>query len=447
MLKLGPSGDRDRHVAPSVLPAVASSVATVPTVLVAHPGAELYGSDRMMLESVSAMVEVGWDVVVTLPVRGPLAAAVRARGGRVVQAPTPVLRKSALRPRGMVSLAAETARSIPGAVGMLRSVRPDAVYVSTVTIPLWIPVARAMGVPVVAHVHEAEQSAPALVRRALASPLLLANGVVVNSRFSRDVMAGSLPSLGRRCEVLYNGVEGPEHPTAAREVVDSAVRLLYVGRLSPRKGIDVAVEALADLVDSGTDAHLDLLGAVFEGYEWFERDLVELAQRRGVLDRLTFLGFQPDVWGHAAAADILLVPSRFDEPFGNTAVEAVLAARPAIVSDTSGLREAVDGYLSAQTVKPGSATAIAEAVRHVVANWSTYRGWAVKDAVIAADRHAPWRYRDQVAAAVRSAAPRLAAAPTPAEISLCEVPISLPTDAVIDLTTSTPAAATVITLT
>lgn len=442
MLKLGPSSGR--HGASATPPAARTSS---PTVLVAHPGAELYGSDRMMLESVSAMVEVGWDVVVTLPARGPLAAAVRARGGRVVQVPTPVLRKSALRPRGMASLAADTARSIPAAVSMLRSVRPDAVYVSTVTIPLWIPLVRAMGVPVVAHVHEAEQSAPALVRRALVSPLLLANRVVVNSRFSRDVMAASLPSLGRRSDVLYNGIEGPSHPMAAREVVDHPVRLLYVGRLSPRKGIDVAVEALADLVDSGIDARLNLLGAVFEGYEWFERELVQLAERRGVLDLITFLGFQPDVWAHAATADIMLVPSRFDEPFGNTAVEAVLAARPAVVSNTSGLREAVDGYLSAQTVAPGSAAAIADAVRHVVANWTTYRGWAVMDAVVAADRHAPWRYREKVAAAVRSAAPRLAAAPAPAEISLCKVPTSLPADAVIDLTTSTPTAATVINLT
>lgn len=410
-----------------------------PTVLVAHPGAELYGSDRMMLESVSAMVESGWDVVVTLPARGPLAAAVRARGGRVQQAPTPVLRKAALQPRGLVSLAAETARSIPAAVRMLRSVRPDAVYVSTITIPLWIPVARALGVPVVTHVHEAEQSAPAMVRRALVAPMLLSQGVVVNSRFSLDVMADAMPALGGRSSVLYNGVEGPEHPPAAREVLDGPVRLLYVGRLSPRKGIDVAVEALADLVDSGVDARLDLLGAVFEGYEWFERDLVALAERRGVLDRLTFLGFQPDVWAHAAQADVLLVPSRFDEPFGNTAVEAVLAARPAVVSSTSGLREAVLGYLSAQAVEPGSAIAIADAVRHVVANWTTYREWAVKDAVIAADRHAPWRYRDQVAAAVRAVAPRLArSTPVPVDVTVPapivpEAVASVAAQAVIDL--------------
>ena len=53
------------------------------TVLVAHPGAELYGSDRVLLESVSALVVDGWRVVVTVPGSGPLLAAIFERGGEV----------------------------------------------------------------------------------------------------------------------------------------------------------------------------------------------------------------------------------------------------------------------------------------------------------------------------------------------------------------------------
>ena len=37
------------------------------TALVAHSGADLYGSDRMLLESVVALRQAGWDVVVTVP--------------------------------------------------------------------------------------------------------------------------------------------------------------------------------------------------------------------------------------------------------------------------------------------------------------------------------------------------------------------------------------------
>ena len=70
------------------------------TILVAHPGSELYGSDRVLLESVSGLLDDGWDVLVTVPADGPLVAELRRRGARVELCPSPVLRKSVLRPAG-----------------------------------------------------------------------------------------------------------------------------------------------------------------------------------------------------------------------------------------------------------------------------------------------------------------------------------------------------------
>ena len=51
----------------------------------------------------------------------------------------------------------------------------------------------------------------------------------------------------------------------------------------------------------------------------------------------------------------MVVPSRVGEPFGNTAVEAALAGRPLIVSESSGLVEATHGLPGVHRVKPGDA--------------------------------------------------------------------------------------------
>ena len=92
---------------------------------------------------------------------------------------------------------------------LLREVDPHVIYVSTVTIPLWLVLARAARRPVLCHVHEAEASAPVLVRRALALPLRLADAVVVNSRYARGVLIGAVPALAGRTTVLDNAVPGP----------------------------------------------------------------------------------------------------------------------------------------------------------------------------------------------------------------------------------------------
>ena len=62
--------------------------------------------------------------------------------------------------------------------------------------------------------------------------------------------------------------------------------------------------------------------------------------------------------GSSAEADIAIVPSVLDESFGNTAVEALLAARPLIVSDIPGLLEATDPATSRVVVPRDDAAAM-----------------------------------------------------------------------------------------
>ena len=377
----------------------------MPSVVIAHPSADLYGSDRVMLSSVEALIEAGYDVLVTLPAAGPLVGELERRGAAVELCLSPVLRKSALRPLGLLKLLVGTVRSLPSSVQVVRRARADVVYVNTLTIPLWIAVGRLTRRPVLCHVHEAEASAPLLVRRLLATPLLLCSRLVVNSEFSLDVLAGAFGRLRRQAEVIYNAVPGPPAVVPARDTLTAPIRLLYVGRFSPRKGTDVAVDVVTVLKDRGIDAELDLIGAEFPGYEWFTDGLRQRVIGHEVADRVHFHGFQDDVWPFLERTDIALVPSTIDEPFGNTAVESVLAARPLIVSATSGLVEAVQGYRSVIRVAPGDAAQIADAVESVAREWDRYRREAVDDAEQAAVRHAGEHYGRQLVGAVGALLP------------------------------------------
>ena len=95
----------------------------------------------------------------------------------------------------------------------------------------------------------------------------------------------------------------------------------------------------------------------------------------------------------AQGHDIIVVPSTVDEPFGNTAVEAMLAQRPLIVSRTSGLKQASVAYASVRRVKPGSARSLAKAVTSMVGQWDRVRSDVEDDRRLALDRHAPHLYR------------------------------------------------------
>ena len=144
-----------------------------------------------------------------------------------------MLRKSALRPRGVVALIGTTILGAWQGGKLIRSLRPSVLYVSTLTIPLWSVLGRLFRVPVLAHVHESERQAPLALRRMLAAPLMLADRILVNSEFSRSVLADSFEALRRRSSVLYNGVPGPAAPTPARPTIDGPVRLPVRGSAGP----------------------------------------------------------------------------------------------------------------------------------------------------------------------------------------------------------------------
>lgn len=376
----------------------------MPTCLFAHPGAELFGSDRMLLESVIAGREHGFDCVVALPERGPLVDALVAVGARVVISRGLVLRKALMRPSGWGRLAGDTLRGTAAAWRLIARVRPDCVYVNTVTIPLWPLVARARRVPAITHVHEAEASGSSLVNRLLYAPHLASRRVIANSEFSVRTIARSLGMLARRTSVVLNGVVGPPEAHPPRAALASPLRVAYVGRLSPRKGTDVLVEAARTLRDTGTDIRLDVLGSAFSGYEWFEAQLRDAIRDAGLEQRVVMHGFVDSIWPFLAEADVLVVPSTVDEPFGNTAVEGILALRPVVASDTSGLREAAGGYPTSWLVPPGDAVALAEALAAVARTWVEVVARVDSSASRAVARHAPAAYRARIGALLASTA-------------------------------------------
>ncbi len=331
-------------------------------VVVAHPSPDLYGSDLQMLESVAAAVDDGWQTTLVMPSDGPLAPRAVEAGAQVRIADFPVLRKTLLHPRRWGGLVVSTVRATSAARRWLREARADVLYVNTLTLPTWVLAGRLAGVPVLVHVHEAEEDAPLVVRAGLTAPLLFAHRVVANSRTAAAALARPFGGLARRTRVIYNGVAGPgEPPSAPTRAVGAPVRLLLVGRLSPRKGSDVALEAVARLVADGRDVTIDLAGTAFAGYEWFADELAARAAEPDLAGRVRLLGYVADRWSALAEADVVLVPSRA-EPFGNTAVEAMLAARPVVASATQGLVEIVTDGATGLLVPPADAAALADAV-------------------------------------------------------------------------------------
>ena len=153
-----------------------------------------------------------------------------------------------------------------------------------------------------------------------------------------------------RIEIVAPGVDhaffSPGHRPQARRALgireDGSV-LLFVGRIQPLKGLDVAVRTLARL-DRHPDALLVVVGGPSgpQGTTEIER-VRALADDLGVADRITWVPPQPHelLSTYYRAADVCLVPSR-SESFGLVALEAAACGTPVVAAAVGGLRTLVD---------------------------------------------------------------------------------------------------------
>jgi glycogen(starch) synthase len=110
-------------------------------------------------------------------------------------------------------------------------------------------------------------------------------------------------------------------------------RLLYLGRIDERKGIDLAIEALAEL----PEAVLQVCGG---GDEKHLADLRALAERLGVAGRTSFVRApRPELPGIVAGADVVVFPVRWREPWGLVPLEAMAAGTPVVATGRGGSGE------------------------------------------------------------------------------------------------------------
>ncbi|MCD4651366.1 MAG: glycosyltransferase family 4 protein [Candidatus Cloacimonetes bacterium] len=176
-------------------------------------------------------------------------------------------------------------------------------------------------------------------KTALFNQIRKAQAFIVLSDFMRDnLIANNFKP--EKIHKIYPIIELPEsipeyHP-------DKPARLLYVGQMIRGKGVDLLIQAV-----SAIDAPYQLT-LVGKGNE--EENIKHLIRMYGIEDKTRFAGWVPDVESYYREADIVLVPSRWLEPFGMIGTEAYSRGKPVIAFNVGGisewLRHGVTGLLA-----------------------------------------------------------------------------------------------------
>jgi len=162
-----------------------------------------------------------------------------------------------------------------------------------------------------------------------------------NARMNADAISTRYGVERERLAVIYNGVDIQRfHPeqrgTLGRELrkqlgIEEPIAL-FAGSGFERKGLDRAILGLAN---SGARATLLVAGnGARESYR-------ELIQHCGLRERIRFLGKRSDMPALYAAADLFVLPTRYD-PFANACLEAMAAGVAVATTHSNGACELIE---------------------------------------------------------------------------------------------------------
>ncbi|MEA3192967.1 MAG: UDP-glucose:(heptosyl)LPS alpha,3-glucosyltransferase [Betaproteobacteria bacterium] len=190
-------------------------------------------------------------------------------------------------------------------------------------------------------------------RRMFEHPRLRA--VICNSRMVRDEIQRAFRVAPEKLHVIYSGVDLEHFHPRLGEALRGKTRaelgcrprdtlFLFVGSGFARKGLEAAIAALAQ-------ANNESFWLVVVGTD---RDEARYRNLAGKSNRVVFLGGREDVRPLYAAADCLVLPTRYD-PFPNTVLEAFAMGLPAIVSSRCGAAEIVETGVNGWICEPDDA--------------------------------------------------------------------------------------------
>lgn len=269
----------------------------------------------------------------------------------------------------------------------IRKQRMDVVHI--INCSEFVPVIRALNpeVKIVLHMEcewLSQLSAPLMESRIDKTDLVLGCSEFVTRRIQER-----FPKFRDRCDTIFNGIDAERFCTSGSEREEKEPLVMFVGRVSPEKGVHIVLDAMAEVVETIPNARLEVIGQVQNvpaeyvvdisddplvldlsrfygpgGSGEYEAALRAQIQERNLEKNVDFVGNVPnsELQDKLRKAAMLVFPSVWEEPFGIPPVEGMAMGMPVIVTRSGGMTETVLHEETGLVVDRNDAGGLADAI-------------------------------------------------------------------------------------
>ncbi|RXT13966.1 glycosyltransferase family 4 protein [Ammoniphilus sp. CFH 90114] len=211
--------------------------------------------------------------------------------------------------------------------------------------------------PVVLNMHSTVfASPPCISREAMKRVAKKADALITNSRYLRNYYVKSFPAFQGKAHAVHLGIDPKPFEKAQDrdekiaklqkklKIRDGDITLLFVGRLLKEKGIHLILDVMPKLVKDYPNLKLIITGASRYGRNVMTPYVRKIQNKTKTLgNHVTFTNFiKPHKIPYIyQLADLVVIPSVWQEPFGRVNLEAMASAKAIVASDRGGIPEVV----------------------------------------------------------------------------------------------------------
>ncbi|MFN7675736.1 glycosyltransferase family 4 protein [Flavobacterium sp.] len=337
-------------------------------ILFIHQSADLYGSDKTLLQLLSKLDKSKFRATVVIPLDGPLKEELEKENINVIIAPVLKLYRKMFTPKNILLFFKQIKIAIKVLDELNKQHKFEFVYSNTLAVLLGMIYAKKRKIRHIWHVHEIIVH-PKFI--AYIFPKLLnkyADVVVCNSKATMYNLVSREKDLSMKTHVIHNGLkpQSEDYVKTNRESIgfdNNDFIITLIGRINRLKGHKWLLSTFVNQFEDKKNIKLLFVGSPVIGQEYYLEEIQEIIKEKKLNNNIQILGFKKDLRPIFNLSDIIVVPSTEAESFGLIALEAMLAKKPLIASNHGGLREIIIHNETGFLVEPSNETQLATAIQ------------------------------------------------------------------------------------
>lgn len=348
--------------------------------------AGLYGANRSLYMFLEAINRKQYEPILILPSEGPFVEAIKKIGiepNNIVIIPKdPEITPSNLQPSPfkisdkIFSKLFYRLTYLIKLFKLLRSQKPDIVYLHTIRNCTSALAAKFNKIPIIWHVHESAIDFKGVRKVRFWALSKYAHKVIAVSEYNVNILKHMGLNVDRVAKV-YNGVDlnrfsnfqPDDNLCKSLGLAGNEVVIGLIGQICRNKGVLEFVEAAKRVSTEHPKAKFLVVGGASDSEPEYVNQVKQLCANYQLSDKMAFVGFQEDVRQYLAIMDILVVAS-YAESFPMVNLEAMAMGKPIVATEVGGNSEAIIQGETGFLVPSGHPEMIADALLKLMADES-----------------------------------------------------------------------------